>query len=328
MDGDDHARQRRRLVIFLATVAICAAAAGRGRAPGHVNVLEFDDCGGAAWCPRMMRMPPGPFMMGSPAGRARTVRRRGAAASRRDQESVCAWEVRRHARAVRGVRGRDASRAGARLCVGGCASVAAGRPEGLVARSRFPARRHASCRLRQLQRGGRLRPLAQREDGTGLSAADRGRMGVCRLGVAQRPAAAGYRPRARELRRRHVLRAACLGARSLVVHVAGRFVSRRRVRALRHHGQRLAVDGGLLRGVLRTARRRTARRAWRRPATIACCGAAPGATLRRFSGPRRGTGRPRRATRARTITAAASDSGSRGRCETIGLFGSGRSAAW
>jgi formylglycine-generating enzyme required for sulfatase activity len=64
---DDHARRRRRLVIFLATVAICAAAAGRARAPRHVDVLVFDDCGGAAWCPQMMRMPPAPFMMGSPA---------------------------------------------------------------------------------------------------------------------------------------------------------------------------------------------------------------------------------------------------------------------
>ncbi len=69
-------------------------------------------------------------------------------------------------------------------------------------------------------------------------------------------------------------------------------------------------------------------RAWRRPATIACFGAAPGAILRRSSGPRRGTGRRRRATPARTTTAEASDSGWRGRCETIGLFGSGRSAAW
>jgi formylglycine-generating enzyme required for sulfatase activity len=54
-------------VIFLVTVAICAGVVMRGRAPRHVDVLEFDDCQGAAWCPKMTRIFSGQIMMGSPA---------------------------------------------------------------------------------------------------------------------------------------------------------------------------------------------------------------------------------------------------------------------
>lgn len=51
------------LLLTLAALA-CAGTASRGaRHAGQ----EFDDCGGAAWCPRMVVIPTGTFTMGTPA---------------------------------------------------------------------------------------------------------------------------------------------------------------------------------------------------------------------------------------------------------------------
>lgn len=44
----------------------CLLFAGAARADGPTAEREFDDCGGADWCPRMVVVPAGDFQMGSP----------------------------------------------------------------------------------------------------------------------------------------------------------------------------------------------------------------------------------------------------------------------